>query len=430
MKTLPLESRKIILANLLVTVIFFSTVIPGIIFDKNNSFQSIDQNKYHLPQVEAFVKKPPSWGIYPSSTATTPGHHLVLSWVSKYLANGQVDRKIFPIRIANALFSLGLLLTVWWLTYLGGTGSVTKSTYLVLPLLFSYQFLGGAIWVMTDNAALLWVCLTLLVLTLSVPLKRENFTLTLAGVFASLAIAWRQTHAWLLIPIFFSVVKVARDGQRWYLYPVTLLPLLLVLGYFVSLWHGLTPPEFASYHVRGFNFAAPTFIISLFGIFGLFYIGYLSRALQKLNKSEILWLIVISVIVGFGIAIVFPASYNRSSGSWGGWLWEISRQLPTIYGRSVLFLVLCPLGTVLISLWCKAIYKYKNDILILVSMLAWIAASTATVQTFQRYYELLILITFTFLASRQSAQFRRSYLGPLILTGLMAAISLKQIVFD
>lgn len=425
-----MDLKKAILANLLVTVIFFSIVTPGILFDQSSTFQSIDQNKYHLPQVETFVKTPPSWGTYPSSTATTPGHHLVLSWVSKHFANGKVGREIFPIRIANALFGLGLLLVLWWLTYLGGTGSSIESTYLVMPLLFSYQFLGSAIWVMTDNAALLWVCLTLLVLTLPVPLKRENFTLTLAGIFASLAVAWRQTHAWLLIPIFFSVVKVARGGQRWYLYPVTLLPPLLVLGYFISLWHGLTPPEFASYHVRGFNFAAPTFIISLFGIFGLFYIGYLSKGLQKFNKSEIFWLIVISVIVGFGIATVFPASYNRYSGSWGGWLWEISRQLPTVQGRSVLFLVLCPLGTVLISLWYKAIYKNKNDILILVSMLAWIAASTATVQTFQRYYELLILITFTFLASRQPDQFRRSYLGPLILTGLMAAISLQQIVFD
>ncbi len=421
---------KAILANLFISLLFLSIVIPGIIWDKNNTFQAKDQNNWHLRQVEYFVNKPLSWGIYPSSTATTPGHHVVLSWVSKGFANGRVGPEVFPIRIANALFSLGLILALWWLTYLGGTRNVIESTFLVLPFLFSYQFLGSAIWVMTDNGALLWACLALLLITLPTTLNRESLTLTGAGIFTALAVAWRQAYIWLLVPLFLRVVMAGRDFQKWKLYVTTLLPPVLVVGYFLFLWHGLTPPEFASYHVRGFNRAAPTFIISLTGVFGLFYIGYLLAALQKIKAREIFWLIAISAIVGFSIAILFPASYDRYDGKWGGWLWEISRRLPSIHDRSILFLVLCPLGTVLLNLWNKVTYKNRsNDILILVSMIAWIAAYTATMQTFQRYYELLILITLTFLASRQPVHLRKSYLGPLILAGLMAAISLQQIVF-
>lgn len=430
MKTSFSGLTKVILANLVVTLIFLSIVIPGIIWDRNIGFQSIDQNKYHLPQVETFVKTPLTWGTYTSSTATTPGHHLVLSWVSKHFANGQADRTAFTVRIANALFGLGLILTLWWLTYLGGTGNAIESTYLVLPLLFSYQFLGSAIWVMTDNGALLWVCLTLLVLTLPTSVKRENFTLPLAGIFAALAVAWRQTHAWLLVPLFLRVFTSARYRQRWELYLATLLPPLLVLGYFLSLWHGLTPPEFQSYYGPGFNLAVPTYVVSLFGIFGLFYIGYLSTELHKIKTREMWLLIGISLIAGLGIAILFPSSYERDAGRWGGWLWEIARHLPSIYDRSILFLVLVPLGTILISLWFRVARHNRDSILILVSMMAWIAANVANFQVFQRYYEALLLIALAFLASRQTEHFRRNYLGPLILAGLMGAISLQQIVFD
>lgn len=433
MKTLFFETtkefNKVIWVNLLIILLFFSIVIPGIIWDKSNTVHAEDQNLYHLHQIEIFVKKPFLWSNYASTTATTPGHHLALSWVSEHFADGKVGPKVLPIRIANALFSLGLLLALWWLTYLGGTGSVIESTYLVLPLLFSYQFLGSAIWVMTDNAALLWVCLTLWSLTLPAPFSRENFTLSLAGIFAALAVAWRQTHIWLLAPIFLRVFKV--DGrQKWQLYLATLLPPLLVLGYFMSLWHGVTPPEFQSERPPGFNLAVPTFVISLFGVFGFFYIGYLSTELRKIKTRKTLWLIVISVIVGFGIAALFPSSYDPDAGRRGGWLWEIAKRLPNIYDRSVLFLVLCPLGTVLISLWCKATYRNKNDFVIIVSMIAWIAINTISVVAFQRYYEVLILITLTFLASRQTEYFRKSHLGLLLLTGLMGAMSLQRIVFD
>lgn len=421
---------KVILANVVVTLLFFSIVIPGIIFDKNNTFQAVDQNKYHLPQVEIFVKTPLKWGsTYPSPTATTPGHHLVLSWVSKHFANGQVGRKIFPIRVANALLSLGLLLTLWWLTYLGGTKNAIESTYLVLPLLFSYQFLGGAIWVMTDNGALLWVGLALLFL-MPTSFKRQKFTLPLAGILAAFAIAWRQTHAWLLIPLFLSVFTSAHHRQRWWLYPATLLPSLLVLSYFLFLWHGLTPPEYQNHYATGFNLAVPTYVISLFGIFGVFHIGYLSKELQKIKTHEISSLIGISLIVGLGIAILFPSSYDRHAGRSGGWLWEIARHFPSISDRSLLFLLLVPLGTILIGLWFKVNHHNTDSNLILISMIAWIAAHTANFQVYQRYYEGLLLITLAFLASRHTDYFRRNYLGPLILAGLMGAISLQQIVFD
>jgi len=422
---------KALLCNLFISLLFFSIIIPGIISDKNNTFQARDQNNWHLRQIEAFVDKPFNGGNYPSTTATTPGHHVVLSLVSKSFANGRVGSKILPIRIANALFGLGLILVLWWFTYLGGARNAIETTFLVLPFLFSHQFLGSAIWVMTDNGALLWACLTLLLVTLPTPLNRENLTLTSAGIFTALAVAWRQSYVWLIVPLFLRVVRADRNFQKWKLYVTTLLPPLLVVGYFLFLWHGLTPPEFASYHVRGFNTTAPIFIISLFGVLGLFYIGYLSSALQKVKTREVFWLIVISAIVGFGIATLFPTSYARYGGRWGGWLWEISRHLPSIHDRSILFLVLCPLGTVLISLWYKVTNKNKsNDVLIFVSMIAWIAAYTATMQTFQRYYELLILITLIFLASRQQEQFRKSYLGPLILAGLMGVMSLQQIVFS
>ena len=430
MKISSARVTKAILVNVSIALVFFSIVTPGIIWDKNKGFQAVDQNKYHLPQVETFVKTPLTWGTYSSSTATTPGHHLVLSWVAERFAHGQVvDRTTFPVRIANALFGLGLLLALWWLTYLNGTKDIIESTYLVLPLLFSCQFLGSAIWVMTDNGALFWACLTLLTLTLPTSLKRESFQLPLAGIFAAVTIAWRQTYIWLLIPTFLRVFKAAHSRQRWYLY-LAVLPPLLVLGYFLSLWHGLTPPEFQDHYAPGYNLAVPAYVISLFGVFGLFYIGYLSTELQKIKAREMRSLIATSLTAGLGIALLFPSSYERQAGRWGGWLWEIARRLPSIYDRSTLFMVLVPLGTVLISLWFRASRDNKDSTLILISMFAWTAVHVANFQVYQRYYEALLLVTLAFLASRHTDHFRKNYLGPLVLAGLMAAISLQQIVFN
>lgn len=167
MKVLFSKLSKVILVNLFISLLFFSIVVPGIVWEKNNTFQERDQNNHHLLLIETFVNEPLSWGNYPPTTvAMTPGHHVFLSWVSKKFFNGKVGPKVFPLRISNTLFGLGLLLTVWWLTYLGKTRNIIETTCLVFPLLFSYQFLGSSIWITTDNGALLWSCLTLLTITL------------------------------------------------------------------------------------------------------------------------------------------------------------------------------------------------------------------------------------------------------------------------
>jgi hypothetical protein len=420
---------QIVIANLMIALIFIAIVVPGIIYDKNNTFQAIDQNYYHLPQPVDFGK------LYPSKTATTPGHHLILSWVSKTFSNGRADAKAFSVRIANALFGLGLLLSVWWLVYIGGIYNIVESTYLVLPLLFSYQFLGSAIWVMTDNASLLWVTLSLLLLILPISLNRNRWTLSLAGIFASLAVFYRQTHIWLVIPTLLRLFKESQKRVNWSLYILALLPVLLVLGYFLSLWHGLLPPEFVREHIQEsnrFNFTVLPFVTSLFGVFSLFYVGYLFKELQNFKASELYGLVICSLVVGLSLAILFPSNYDKEAGRYGGWLWIFVKNLPTLYDRSILFLMLSPLGTVLMSLWYKVTThnRNSNDLLVFVSMLAWTIVGTTSMRTYQRYYETLILITLTFLASRQQKHASRSYLGILILTGLMATISLQQIVLE
>jgi hypothetical protein len=435
MQITPKLSR-IVVVNLMIALIFIAIVIPGIIYDRNNTFQAIDQNGYHLPQVEIFVNDPLKFGqTYPSTTATTPGHHLILSWVAKTFNNGQADSQAFSVRLVNALFGLGLLLSLWWLIYLGGSINLVQSTYLVLPFLFSYQFLGSAIWVMTDNASLLWVTLTLLLLLLPLSLNRDRWAFPLAGIFASLAVFYRQTHIWLVIPILWRLLQRSIQRFNLSLYVLTLLPLLLVLGYFLTLWHGLLPPEFVGEHLSKsskFNFTVLPFVTSLFAIFSLFYLGYLIEGLKKIETSELYKILLVSVIVGLAIAIWFPSNYDRAAGRYGGWLWIFVKNLPTIQNRSVLFLVLSPLGTVLISLWYKVTLQNKNsnDVLIFLSMMAWSVVNATSMRTYQRYYEPLILITLAFLASRQVDYSKKSYLGILILTSLMAAISMQQILLE
>lgn len=436
MLTASSKVTQIILANLIIALIFMAIVIPGIIYDRSNSFQAIDQNYYHLPQVEIFVKEPIDFGkLYPSKTATTPGYHLALSWVAKTFNHGHADANAFLVRLVNALFGLGLLLSVWWLIYLGGNSSIVNSTYLILPFLFSYQFIGSSIWVMTDNASLLWVTLTLLLLILPISLNRDHWTLPLAGFFASLAVFYRQTYIWLIVPTLLRLLKSSTKQFNGWLYLLALLPACLVLGYFLALWHGLLPPEFVSEHIdksHRINLTVLPFVTSLFAIFGLFYSGYLVREVKKINPRELKKIIIISLIVGLSIAILFPSNYDKAAGRYGGWLWILVKSLPTVLDRSVLFLVLSPLGTVLISLWYKVttLNKNSNDLLLFFSMIAWTIVGTSSMRTYQRYYEPLILITLAFLASRQMQNSKKVYLGSLLLTGFMAIISLQQILLE
>ena len=425
--------KKVFLNNFIISIIFFLIVISGIFWAKPR-YEAGDQNNFHLPQVEIFVEEPFTLGSsYSAAIPMTPGHHIVLSWVSKYWANGMVGANVFPIRIVNAIFGLGLLLAFWWLIYLNNSGRVLESTYLVLPLLFSPYFLGPSIWVMTDNAALLWACLTLIVLSQE---NRSGWFFCLASLFSALAVFWRQTYVFLIVPLLWKVLQEYLRKGNWQLLLASILIPLVSIAYFMIIWGGLVPPEL-EFLSKKLNFSALTYILSLFGAYGIFYIGYLSSELKNIfqKRTELLSLVLVSLI-GFSTSVLMPLKLGGVQENADGILLKLANEFPVFYERSLLMTILSSLGAAIIYLWFKSFLRregksvgsilFSRESLVLIFTLSWIPIFVISSVAFQRYYDSLVIITLAFFASRQTSQNPYSYLGVLVLSGLFLFLSLAK----
>ncbi len=431
--TKPNYKQKIFLNNFIVSIIFFLIVISGIFWAKP-SYEAGDQNRNHLPQVETFVEKPFTIGSsYPATIPMTPGHHIVLSWVSKYWANGIVGADVFPIRIVNATFGLGLILACWWLIYLNNPGKILESTYLVLPLLFSPYVLGPSIWVMTDNGALLWACITLIILSQE---NRSGWFLCLASLFSALAVFWRQTYIFLIVPMLWKVLQEFLRKRNWQLLLASILIPLVSVIYFMIIWGGLVPPEL-EFLSKKLNFSALTYILSLFGAYGIFYLGYLSSELKNVfQQRKEIWALVFVLLIGGLTSILIPLKLGGIRDNADGILLKLSSQFPVFYERSILITILSSLGAAIIYLLFKSFLRregktvesilFSSESIVLVFTLSWIPIFVVSRVAFQRYYDSLVIITLSFLASRQTSKNPHSYLGVLVLSGLFLFLSLAK----
>ena len=425
--------KKIFFNNFIISLIFFLIVISGIFWAKPY-YEAGDQNRHHLPQIKTFVETPFTIGSsYPATIPMTPGHHIVLSWVSKYLANGIVGANVYPIRIVNATFGLGLLLASWWLIYLNNAARVLEATYLVLPLLFSPYFLGPSIWVMTDNGALLWACMTLIILSQE---NRSGWFLCLASLFSALAVFWRQTYIFLIVPVLWKVLQEYLKKRNWQLLLASILIPLVSVVYFIIIWGGLVPPEL-KFLSNKLNFSALTYILSLFGAYGIFYIGYLSSELKDIfqQRKEFLILVFVSLI-GLSLALLIPLGLGGIPDLADGILLKLASKLPVFYERSLLITILSSLGAAIIYLLFKSFLRREGksvesivlsrESLVIVFTWSWIPVFVISSVAFQRYFDSLVLITLSFFASRQTNQNPHRYLGVLVLSGLFLFLSFAK----
>ena len=135
---------------------------------------------------------------------------------------------------------------------------------------------------MSDNCALLWACITLIILSQE---NKSVWFLSLAGLFSALAVFWRQTYIFLIVPTLWRVLQEFLRKRNWQLLLVSILMPLATVIYFLTIWGGLVPPEFKG-HSKELNFSALTYILSLFGAYGIFYIGYLSSELKNIFQRK------------------------------------------------------------------------------------------------------------------------------------------------
>ncbi len=435
MTTAP-RRRDRIRTTIVLVVAFAALVLPGILLTGNLKREAEsgpkylvneagDQEKFHLPVIREFAAQP--WAeidLVNYKSATAPGYHLFMAAIVKTFGEN-----VTLLQLVNAGLSLLLLLNV-----ARGAArliSPTFAAFAAAPLLCSSYFLGSSIWLTTDNAALLFVSLVLS----SAALAPANPVRSLRqGVFAAMAVATRQLHVWLAAPIFIAAahrsgffekwvpkVPVAEHPPRAGGWPALIagaigaaMPFAL-LGYFVWIWGGLIPPTYRGMHggdvesiAGSANFALPALALSLLGALGVFYLPVARQQIRSLRVTDP-W-VFCCVVVGLMTALLPQTSFDPESGRRFGWMWEIIKRAPAPMERSVVPVVLAPLGAlVVLLLWrkAKAAGRARQASILVFCLACWMAAQTANAQAWQRYCEPLILIFLAWMACLASPPWRR-----------------------
>ncbi len=163
-----------------------------------------DHINFHAPTIHAFANQWPHPQFDDYLSATTPGYHILLAIVGRYLGldplfyfSFAITAMLLTIPISTVAFGLWAartkthsrfpLVSEWLL-----------GTVVVLPLIASPYVLASGVWLLPDNLAWLLVLLTIRPLLAGI-VQTKN--LVFASVFLLLLVSVRQIHLWAAAPV-------------------------------------------------------------------------------------------------------------------------------------------------------------------------------------------------------------------------------------
>ncbi|HLX72826.1 MAG TPA: hypothetical protein VKV04_24650, partial [Verrucomicrobiae bacterium] len=211
---------------------------------------AFDQIEYHYPIIQKMLADWPHPDLVNlGGILMTPTFHVLMAAIAH-----SCHLDLTGIRVVASLAGLLLMISVYWFTAKWvdpGAAFVLSISYLFSPFMLS-----GSIWLNTDNFGWLFVSLSLGWAALYPADPRRVLG---SGAAAAAATAFRQIHLWLIAPIAvagllplvperFQVLELPdRERSRHpgrllaSIFVAVVVPILIIL-FFVSLWHGLTPP--------------------------------------------------------------------------------------------------------------------------------------------------------------------------------------------
>ena len=373
--------------------LFMLLTLPMAGSERAGASESFDERAHHLPLIVTFAVQWPAFDVASYNAAMTPGYHIAMAAV--YRLSG---RSVTAVRIANGVLALALALVVLRLAQTFVTPWTGLA--LTLPLVCSPYFLGSAIWLTTDNSALLLVTIVLG----DVLRHRATSARTLwRGVVSAAAVLVRQVSVWIVAPVALSALSEWRSRGWAAFTPVVIAtivasvaPLGVAIAFFL-IWNGLTPPVFQSQHASGPDPATPIAALALAGVYGFFFAG--PRAVrEELRHPTSVTLAAVVVVAG----IIIPSSFDRDAGRWGGWVWELVRVAPVVSDRSIVLAALAPLGVFVIGALGRraAAAGYTREaMMVLGALVMWLAVQTFNSQAWQRYLEPFLLVALTALTA-------------------------------
>lgn len=460
-----------------------------------------DQDVFHLKVITQFAQELPAPGLRDYLSATTPGYHLVLAVVQRVFGVPELI-----LRLIAALCTAGLMGVLVWV---GASASRVKEQHRTgwwwaiapaLPVLCSSYVVQSGMYLLPDNAAWLMVGLVM-VLSLRIAAidsvdeaervgRLRRWIIFSVCILAALVFT-RQIHVWAAAVVWVGVlVACARLGQvplrsvsplgqtiehvramlrsltnRAVIFTVlATMPAFAIVGGFVLLWGGLTPPTFrASTNpgaisgavdattVTGTSPATAVLVLALVGLFGLFFAGYwLSSSLSQTPGTKgrveaIIAMFKAGALGGLiaGVLSAIPTTTWQSPSRKGA-LWEITRKfegdsslagikLPRLviadHVNLVMWLLAVVGGVVLGTCWRAADVRARW--VLAAGLIAFTAANCAQALSWQRYLEPMVLVWWVLMISvlrweGSTRVWRWAWVGPVLLAGLLALVSAGQ----
>jgi hypothetical protein len=299
---------------------------------------------------------------------------------------------------------------------------------LAAPIAVSPYLLSGSIWITTDVPATLAVAAAL---AASLSARAGS------GWLLALGAGIRQTSLWMAPSLalieWCRVPPGTRFMDRLRAAIAAVLPSMVVVGLLVWLWGGLTPPGYRELHDRGINPATPAFTLGLVALLGVPFFT-LRCARELLNMPRLVP--VIAAGLGLLAATMVPTGYDQDAGRWGGPLWTVIRQSPELSGRSMVLLLLAPVGALVLLALVKRAHEARRGgggLALGLAVLALIAVNTANSQCWERYADLPLLVLLPWLAAAgQRASDDRERVGvlrgALVLGLIQAGLSVPMVL--
>lgn len=376
-----------------------------------------DQSHYHMPTIVGLAQALPEVDVVGVQTATGPLYHLTLAIPMRVLglSEGQVQV------LGGWFYWTLLVVAVVWVTR---PLPVLPRALVGAAVVASPYVWQSTLWTTTDAAGTVFA---LLALALSARRVGSLGWAAATGIAIALAVATRQTYAWLLLPGL--VAAWHADDRRWRTVLAVCGPAVAVLSVLVAAWGGLTPPAFADLNGAGPNPAGISFGFALWAFFAVPLLAALWRRRPRVSRSELALAALVGTVAALP-ALAFPSDYSEERNvRKGGWLWLVVRETGEVADRSVVVIVLAFVGAAAVTLILRELARAGGPVGVLGSAcFASIIAAAASAQTYQKYYEAPILICFAVLAVALLARARGWTGKPLVVPTAIQVLSLAAAV--
>jgi dolichyl-phosphate-mannose-protein mannosyltransferase len=370
-----------------------------------DTFHGSDADVYQLPTILQF-RHSLHFSDYPS--AQTPLFHLLMAGWGKL-----VGFELWRLRLLNVAISYGAALALMrLLRRTTGLGDLPAFALALAFALSPYVF-GASFTLLTDNLAILFA---LLALERVHAYWREGSlaAFAVACLCACGAVLTRQSFLWVaLVAGVFLVLRERRSPARLAAGAGMLALAMAPLAALAIEWNGLVPPS-ADPLSCGLCTDKPGvgrdsltlrtigFTVAVLGGYALVLLGP-----GHLRRARAWWP---ALAIGVALLLISPLEYRPVGVHPGdaGYLWQISKHLPTLLGSSLLFWALVPLGALAAALLVR---RAGWTALGSVYLGAFLVVALPVGLVYQKYFDPFALLAVALLARPQDFRDARAYAG-------------------